>query len=185
MRRTFCSLAVLALAVSVARAEDIANPEFGSWAKHKKGTSITMKTVTSTGGMNIEILTTTTLLEVGADKITVETATVTKLNGMEFKAPGVKREIGKTVNVPKGAAKLDPAGKPPGTVEDGTETVKVGGTEIKAKWFKAKLDVAGTKTESKTWMSDDVPGLMVKMEATTTGAAASTIKMELIEFKKP
>jgi imidazole glycerol phosphate synthase subunit HisF len=185
MRRAFCSLAVLALAVSAARAEDVANPEFASWAKHKKGTSITMKTVTSTGGMNIEILATTTLLEVGADKVTVETATVSKINGMEFKAPGAKREIAKTVTVPGGTPKVDPKAKPPGTVEDGTETVKVGGVEIKAKWFKAKVDVAGNKTESKTWMSDDVPGLMVKMEATTTGAATSSVKMELIEFKKP
>jgi hypothetical protein len=48
-----------------------------------------------------------------------------------------------------------------------------------------KIEAAGTTTEMKIWMSDDVPGTMVKSESTTKSAFASSTKIELIEFKKP
>ena len=182
-------LALLALAVGTASAEDVENPEFASWSKFKKGTTVTLKMMTTAANVTSEVLMTTTLVETGADKVVVETSTVTKFNGMEFKAPAAKRDVAKTIKLPDGVKKPDPKDpkveKPTGTFEEGTETLKIGGTEIKTKWFKAKAEVAGNKTESKTWMSDDVPGSLVKMEATTTGAAPSTIRMELIEFKKP
>ena len=47
------------------------------------------------------------------------------------------------------------------------------------------MEVGGTKSESKVWLSDEVPGSMVKMETTVTGTIASTIKVEMVEFKKP
>ena len=186
MRRvTFALFALLALAVGTASAEDAENPEFASWSKFKKGTTATLKMTTTAANNTSEILMTTTLVEVGADKLVVETSTVTKFNGMEFKA-AAKRDVTKTIKLPDGVKKDDAkGGKVPGTYEEGTETLKIGGTEIKTKWYKAKAEVAGNKTESKTWMSDEVPGSLVKMETTTTGPAAGTLKMELIEFKKP
>lgn len=190
MRRTcLASVAVLALAVTTASAEEIDNPEFASWSKFKKGTSVTLKMSSTAAGMTFETVTTSTLVEVGADKVVLESMGVTKVNGMEIKTPAAKRDLPKTIKLPDNVKKPDPKDakveKPMGTFEEGTETLKIGGTEIKTKWFKAKAEIAGSKTESKTWMSDEVPGQLVKMEATTTGAVVSTTKMELIEFKKP
>jgi hypothetical protein len=181
------SVAVLVLSAGVSRAEDtVDNPEFTTWSKFKKGTSITLKTTSAFNNMTTEITSTTTLVEVGADKLVVETSSVTKFNNMEIKAPPAKRDVMKTITLPKGVKKEDlTAKKPPGTFEEGTETVKVGGTEVKTKWFKFKAEMDGTKTEAKMWTSDDVPGSMVKMESTTTGKVATTLKMELVEFKKP
>jgi hypothetical protein len=45
--------------------------------------------------------------------------------------------------------------------------------------------MAGAKTEAKMWHSPDVPGMMVKMEMSTSGALSSKMTMELVEFKKP
>lgn len=182
------SLAATVLAVGTASAEDFPNPEFASWSKFKKGTSITIKTTTVAAGMTSEITTTTTLVEVGADKLVLTESSVTKAAGMEFKTDPEKRDVPKTVKLPDGVKKPDPKAKvekPAGTFEDGTETLKVAGTEVKTKWYKSKVEIAGNKTESKIWMSDDVPGGTVKMEATTTGMVAATIKTELVEFKKP
>jgi hypothetical protein len=166
--------------------ETIDNPEFTNWSKFKKGTSVTLKSSSSVAGMANEFTLTSTLLEVGSDKLVVETSTVIKAAGMEIKSPAMKRDITKTITLPKGVKKEALAGgKPEGTVEEGTETLKISGMEIKTKWYKAKSEVAGIKTESKVWMSEDIPGRMVKMEATTSGAAATTTKMELVEFKKP
>jgi hypothetical protein len=35
------------------------------------------------------------------------------------------------------------------------------------------------------WMSDEVPGTLVRMEMKTTGTATSETKTELVEVKKP
>lgn len=165
--------------------ETIDNPEFANWSKFKKGASMTVRTSSTFAGMTSEILMTTTLVELGSDKHVVESSTVTKSAGMEFKSPATKRDVTKTLVLPKGTPKPDPkAAKPPGTYEEGTETLKIGGVEVKTKWYKYKSDSNGLKIEAKTWMSDDVPGSLVKMEATTSGVADGTTKVELIEFKK-
>ena len=57
--------------------------------------------------------------------------------------------------------------------------------DVKAKWYKYKADMDGTKTEAKMWMSEDVPGMMVKSEMTTSGAVATKTTMEIAEIKKP
>ncbi|MBA4190367.1 MAG: hypothetical protein C0467_20460 [Planctomycetaceae bacterium] len=187
MRNQMFTVTVLVLTASFANAQDtVANPEFTNWSKFPKGTSVVMKISSTAAGMTSETSMTTTLLEVGADKVVVETATAIKANGMEFKTPAMKRDVAKSIPLPKGTKKEDLAGgKPPGTLEEGTETLKVGGVEVKTKWYRFKLEAGGVTTESKMWRSDDVPGMMVKMEATTTGTVASTTKMELVEFKKP
>ena len=63
--------------------------------------------------------------------------------------------------------------------------LKLAGLDLKTKWTVTKIEAAGTTTEMKIWMSDDVPGMMVKSESMTKGAFASSTKIELIEFKKP
>ncbi len=185
--RLHCLASVVAIVLAAGSAtaqETIENPEFTSWSKFKKGTSITLKTTSTAAGVSSEITATTTLVEVGADKLVLEYSSVTKVNNMEFKADPDKRDVMKTIKLPKVAKKDVKVEKQP-TPEEGTETLKTAGTEVKTKWYKNKAEVAGAKTESKLWLSDEVPGGMVKMEATTTGAVTSTMKMELIEFKKP
>lgn len=187
MRNQALAVAVVALWAGAAAAQGtIDNPEFATWSKFPKGTVVTMKLTSTAAGMTTETVMTHKLVEVGADKLVVESATTVKANGMEFASPGAKRDVAKTITLPAGAKKEDVAGgKPPGTVEEGTETLKISGIEVKAKWYKIKLEAGGNKTETKTWMSDSVPGMMVKMEATTSGTVASTTKMELVEIKKP
>jgi hypothetical protein len=183
--RIASAVAVLALATTTLAQETIENPEFKNWSKFKKGTSVTLKNTTTSGEIKSESTITTTLVEVGADKLVVEMAITAKVNDMEFKQPPMKRDVTKTITLPAGVPKPDPAKKPEGTVEEGTETVKIGGAEYKTKWYKTKTKAAGVEAESKTWTSDDVPGGLVKSETTTTGAAPATVKLEVTEVKKP
>jgi hypothetical protein len=188
MRRlSVLSAVLLALAAGPAAAQEmIENGEFTSWNKFKKGTSITTKVSSTAGGMASEATMTVTLVDVGADKLVLETTGVTKAMGMEFKQPAVKRDVPRTVALPKGAPKPPaPGSKPEGTYEEGTETLKVAGTEVKTKWYKVKAEMGGIKSDAKMWVSEDMPGMMVKVEATTTGTVASETKMEVVEVKKP
>jgi hypothetical protein len=178
--------ATFLLPSSLLAQDKVENPTFANWAKFKKGTSVTMKSVNTVLGMTSESVITNTLIEVGSDKLVLEISSAVKANGMEFKSPPIKQELTKTIELPKGVKKEDfHAGKPPGTYEEGTETIKVGGTDVKTKWYKFKAEMDGTKTEAKTWISDDMPGMMVKTEMNITGKFASTMKMEVVEFKKP
>ena len=179
------SLMVFVIAAAAAQ-EKVDNPEFANWSKHKKGTAVTLKVTTDFGGMNTESRFTTTLVDVQPDKVVLETTGVSTVNGMEIKAPSMKRDVPKEVILPASVKKEDyTAQKPPGTFEQGEETVKVAGGEFKAKWYKTKSSAAGNEVESKSWMSDDVPGRVVKLESATKGAAAIKTKMELVEVKKP
>jgi hypothetical protein len=193
MRRTCLgALALLVLGVGAAGAQEtIDNPEYTAWKKFKKGTAVTLKTTSSAMGFTSEMLMTMAVVDVGDDKIVVETSGVTKTMGMEFKIPAAKRDLPKTIQIPKGVKKPDPkvdpkdVKKPEGTYEEGTETIKVAATEVKTKWYKYRAEMDGLKTNSQIWISEDVPGGIVKMQATTSGTVASETKMELIEFKKP
>jgi hypothetical protein len=176
----------LALAAGAVRAETIDNPEYKSWSAHKAGTTVTMKTVSEFDKMTSEITTTNKLVEVGKDKLVLETEVVSKVMGMEFKQPATKRDVPKTIDIPKAdpgkAPKAEKPEKPEGTTEEGTETLKIGATEVKTKWFKAKVKTPAGEAESQTWMSDDVPGGLVKV-VSKVGDTKTTI--EVTEFKKP
>jgi hypothetical protein len=183
----FTAVVLCALVPGAVAAQDkVDNPEFANWSKFKKGTSVTLKSVSSFNNMSSEATITSTLVEVGADKLVIEMTSAVKSGAMEFKGEPMKRDVSKTVALPKDFKKEDFAkGKPPGTYEEGTETLKVGGMDVKTKWYKYKFEVEGTKTEAKMWMSEDVPGIMVKSEMTASGALATTTKMEITEIKKP
>ena len=187
MRRASLALVAL-LAVGTASAEEVPNPEFVRWSKFKEGTSTTQKMTHTIGNLTMAATVTTTLIEVGTEKLVIESAVVVRINGMEAKEAILKTDVTKTVTLPKPVKKDDPGdGRPSGTFEEGTETLKIGGTDIKTKWFKFKSEADGVKTVGKAWLSDDVPGNMViKQELTiTSGVVTVTDKMELIEFKKP
>ncbi len=53
-------------------------------------------------------------------------------------------------------------GRPDGTTDEGKENLKIGGTEYKTKWYKFKRKQDGVDVEGQIWMSDDVPGKLVK-----------------------
>jgi hypothetical protein len=181
--RMLCIVAVAAIA---ARAED--NPAYTSWAKVKAGTVVTYKTDSTTSIMGMENKTSSTLTytlkELTDEKAVVELQTVTVIMGNEIKGPPIPLTHLKTA--PKGTTTAPGAENVKTTKpEEGTETVKLGGTEYKSKWTKVKISVAGSDSESTTWSSDDVPGLLLKSETTAKGVVSSKTVTELVSVKKP
>ena len=185
LRFPLAVLVVAAVLAGPAFAESVDNPVYKSWAGQKKGTVVTVKMATDFGGQKSESTMVSTLIELTADAVTIETLTVTKVNGMDFKAPAMKLEVKKTMELPAGKKKED-FDKPEGFIEGGTETVKVGGVEYKTKWMKIKTKVNDVEVESKTWTSDDVPSMVVKMDSKTNiKGMAGAMTMELVSVKKP
>lgn len=182
---------ILALVVSLGGGaagaqEKMENPTYASWAKHKVGTAITLKSTTTSTMFSSETLIGMKLVEVTGEKVVIETTGKSKVAGMEVELPPMKQDHLKTIELPKGAKKEDlAAGKPAGTTKEGTETVKVGGQDVKTKWYEYEVKTKDSAMTAKMWMSDDVPGSLVKMETKVLTPLAADTKMELVEIKKP
>jgi hypothetical protein len=140
----------------------------GSWA-HLKTTS-----VVNAGGQKIPsvIETKMTLVAKTADKVTIENEVI--MGG---------RSISKTkMDLPLKGAAAATAAKPPAGAQfkTGSETITVAGRALKCITSEGVMDAGGTKTQSKTWISDQVPGGLVKSQSSN---AASETKMEMVDFK--
>ena len=166
MKRSVQSLFVAALICvggSFCLGQQVDNPQYKSWAKFKPGTAVTMKT--DAAGTTIE--TTTTLVEVTPEKVVVESKM--KMAGMEgMDMPATKMDIPAKVAQAAGGTATGPA---PVTKD---EEVEVAGKKYKTKVTETKSG----DTVSKTWTSDEVPGMMVKMESGTTKMALSAITIK-------
>jgi hypothetical protein len=149
--------------------------EWDAWNSFKEGSSVTIDMEAS--GMKMK--TTTTLKKKEAEVLTVES--VTEMSGN--KLPGQERKITK----PKEGAtdqNCKKCGKPAKDHVKWTEAkekVKVGDKELECTKIDAKMNDCDGKEQgtSVSWYSNDVPGGIVKMEATYGG---STTKMACSAF---
>jgi hypothetical protein len=161
-------LAAVALLAGGVR-EDMDNPQYKAWSKCKPGAFVKFKMTTEVAGTKTESEMTTKLVELSAEKAVVETAMVFGGNAL----PGAKQEIPAKIKKVEGQANVE---KP----KEGEEEIEVAGKKVKAKWVESTIDAGGTKTVSKVWMSDEVPGGTVKVE--TKGPASTS--MVAVEWKK-
>jgi len=160
----------------------IDNPEYASWSKFELGTWLTVKMMMESTDMSHESMQIVKLLEVGSDNLVLETDMTMTIAGRKTHAT-VKRDVPKTHAPPSDDHKAD-AAKPAVKLEEGSETLTVGGAEYKCKWKHTKVSVNGKETDMKTWHCDEVPGGMLKMETTTGAAGAIKTRVDVLEFKK-
>jgi len=189
-RRTFARALAAALivcggAVAVATAQAPAqglvdNPQYTSWAKHKPGTSITMKMSQAMGGQNRDMELKQTLKEVKPDELTVEL----QMSAMGQTMPATPLKIKSKVSPDEAKYGQLPPGAKADVKEVGTESVTVGGQTYNCKVSEVTGEAEGTKSTGKLWRSDEVPGEIVKMDMTTEGANPGTMKMELVSVEK-
>lgn len=181
MRLLLTSL-VLVSASSAVRADEIENPEFTNWAKFKAGASMTLTSTVHINGKPTKQSLTETLVEVTKDKVVIATEVTITVQGQVLAPNALQREVPKTLKLKKGEKKEDVlAGRPAGTVEEGNETLKLAGTEVKARWFRYKAEAC----EGTVWVSDAVPGRVVKHMRTEGGEVPVNSQLELSAFKKP
>ncbi len=165
----FCA-AVLAFAF-LARADDKAtNPVYDSWAKVGVGTVVKLDQTTDAMGTRATMEMTQTLTEITPEAVKVEMKMTMVVAGNKTDLPA------KTVTI---AAKPAEAGDPSTKPAETTEDVVVDGKTYSCKVTTKSMQKNGMTINAKTWACTDVPGTIVKSEATTTGAVASTSSMIL------
>jgi len=170
--------AAMFLAVSSARAEQVANPAYEAWSKFKVGTTVKLASETVAGTNTIKNTTTTKLLEITPDKAVVETTISMNMSGRVMDMPPQKQDIKAQIEKPSAATAAEAEKAKSAT---GEEDVKIGDKTYKTKWTEVNIVHNGVMVHLRTWMSDQVPGGVVKMTSNTEGANASSTKAEVAE----
>lgn len=184
--RFVCCFALFVLAGS-ARAEDVENPEFVSWSKHKKGTVVTLKKIDSASGSGTQWVVTYTLHEVASDHVTIVLQIAIELPEGDMKPIAHQYTVPKSKKLAKEERAADVrAGKPDGAFDEGKETLDQNGIKLKTRWFKYKTAARGRSWEGQVWLSEDVPNLVVRRHETFIGDDAPVVTvLNLVEIKTP
>lgn len=166
--------------------ESVENPQYASWAKFPPGTLIVQRTTSETEGVEGKTVTTLTtkLIEVAPEFVKLESQSSSRrFDGHEETNPPGTFKVPRLLVLPTGMKKED-FGKPAGAKEQGEEAVAVAGREYKARWYTGKDRNEGGEVSVKTWVSDEVPGTLLKSVSRTTGVK-KLVTIELVEFKVP
>ncbi|MGN6366799.1 MAG: hypothetical protein ACTHN5_00780 [Phycisphaerae bacterium] len=195
------AVCVTALSGAAARAEQVDNPEYASWAKFKPGTTVTFSEVTDRntpkGEVKSEMIITKKLVEVKPDVVELELTEKAGAGhgGMIIVNPTVRKMKvrAKTEKEKEGVA-------PNGIVEvkdlkEGKEKVDVMGKSIDATTQeKTMVSTKSTLVSGpmgnirfvlnehiKSWFSSDVPGRMVKCVMEVEGPPKTTTTATLTD----
>jgi hypothetical protein len=186
--RRALALVVLVVAVPLVSAQDVANPYYKFWSKAKPGATAVYKETTKLSGPaadsapdGTDIKTVTyKLVELNAERAVVETR-VTQQENFGFVESAPTRHIY--------PAKMSKAVLEDLLAETGAKGVaamlKVGDKELKVMALTGNLKKGGETVDFKVWLSDEVPGGIVKRIRTTkvNGELAADTTVELVSFK--
>lgn len=149
------------LAVSLAGAETVDNPEYKQWAKFKPGAWVKYKSETVFRDQKTSKEMTTKLISVTSEKAVVETAMVMITGDQKMDMPG------QSVDVPaKVEKKTEPATAEKPQTKEGDETIEVAGKKLKCHWTETTMKTEGGGTAvSKVWMWEEIPGSVARTES--------------------
>jgi hypothetical protein len=181
-----CVVAIaLLVSTNTSRAADemVDNPQYAGWSKFKAGTSVKYAQNTVAMGQTTNGEITMTLIAITPEKATIQTKMSMMMNGKNMDMPAQQLDIPAKVTKAEAKETGEPAGSANADTKQGTERIEVAGKSYDCKWTQVTSEQNNMKAVAKTWLSDEVPGKMVKMEATTTGQANSTTKMTLASIE--
>ena len=172
-----CVLGLIAVLVSPALADEMVdNPAYQSWAKFKPGTEITYSNETSAAGMNMNMDMTHKLMDLSAEKATVETTIQSPMTGTQ------KQTMTHPAKVEKDKAQTQgkvPEGMKASATPLGKETLTIDGKSYECEVTKFSGEQQGMSMEGKSWTCEKIPGTLAKMEMAGKGEQTFTTKMTL------
>jgi hypothetical protein len=156
------------------------NPHYLAWSKFKPGTRVDLDMNIAVGGQKMVTNVAMTLSDVSAEKAVVDS--IAKITVPGFPAAGVREEKQTrtfAAKVPQSEAER--AFLPPNAIgqskETGAETISAGGKEYRCTIREFDGTIQGQPAKGTMWRNDQIPGGLVKMEA--SGSPNMTVTMEL------
>jgi hypothetical protein len=168
---------LLALSCPLARAEDsVANPKYLAWSKFKPGSSETFEADIQSQGTRYHIQTTQTLVSLSDDAAVVETVSTATVQGQKPNQ-STKRETFKARAGPTDLKQL------------GEKEVDAMGKTFKCKVFEgtgkpaAAANANPTAMKGTIYISDDVPGGLVRLDAVGADGKIQTFILTAMDAK--
>jgi hypothetical protein len=159
--------------------EMVPSPQYTSWAKHKPGTVVTMKSDMTTAGMAMTMDMTQTLKEVNPDKAVVDVGVKLNMGGMNQESKQVNEIAAK---VAKGH-EVVPADFQGTSKQVGNEKLTVAGKSYDCTVYEIAGDSPQGKSTGKIWHTPEIPGGMAKMEMKVEGQMGATISMNVVSIQ--
>lgn len=172
MKHTMVTVfAVLALASSAA-AQQVDNPAYAAWVKFNEGSMARYTGNTKTMGMDTTIESSITLKSKSSDRVVVEIRRKVTTQGDTVEEPVVTQAI---------PAKVPPERAPK---QNGEVDLENDGKVLRCRIYeRGEVLKEGINLMTRTWMSDTVPGGVVRIESKTEGHISMNTFIDLKEFK--
>lgn len=160
-----------------------ANPEYAQWAHFKPGTYVTLERKVFEHGENkvgvVEAMAhppgaavmriNTKMVDLDKDKATLEETRIDLGDGSETQMPADKVTLFANGQVSNASDSLWEPSKPQPVKEtEGDEDLTVMGNKLKTHWVETSIKMGNEVSTAKDWLSDDVPGGLVKEETKKT-----------------
>ena len=176
-------LALMSILLTLAPSEDVESPIAKSWAGREVGTSITLRSVTESKGRQVSTTTVDRLVSVDDAKVILERSTTVEADGQTTELESTSLEYRRKFPLLPGV-KPEEIGRPKGVVASGQETIEVAGEEYEADWYETEGTTEAGPSTTRSWISDEVPGKLLK-SVTKVPAADKTTTITLIEIGTP
>ncbi|MGC2756782.1 hypothetical protein [Candidatus Binatus sp.] len=160
-----------------------ANPEYSQWAHFKPGTYVTLERKVSEHGENhvgvVEAMAhppgaevmriNTKMVDLDKDKAVLEETRIDLGDGSETQMPADKVTLFANGQISNASDSMWEPSKPETVTEkEGDEDVTVMGNKLKTHWVETTIKMGNEVSTAKDWLSDDVPGGLVKEETKKT-----------------
>lgn len=165
-------------------ADQVEHPAWVNWSKFPVGTRVTMRSVTKIKGMVSSTVETTTILTQKNDKAVVirksfAVAGEPKPNPDDYVETTIKRYF----PLLPGA---DPSkvGKPAAVAEAGAAKIDLLGKTYEAEWYESRATTEAGPATTRTWISHEMPGQIVRSVTEVKAAGKSTVE-EVVAIDLP
>jgi hypothetical protein len=160
-----------------------ANPEYAEWAHFKPGTYVTLeRRVFEHGENNVGVVEAmahppgasvmrinTKMVDLDKDKAVLEETRIDLGDGSETQMPADKVTLFASGQVSNASDSMLEPSKPQTVKEtEGDEELTVMGNKLKTHWVETSIKTGNEVSTAKDWLSDDVPGGLVKEETKKT-----------------
>ncbi|MCS7033967.1 MAG: hypothetical protein NZ561_08220 [Phycisphaerae bacterium] len=165
------SLAPLLL-TAAAGAQSVANPLYSAWVRFETGATSRYTGVSRTLGVETTIETTMKLIEKAGDRVVIEVSRKVTSGDDTVEESPRKEEIRAMIAQ---EAAMVPAGEEPATA---------GGKEYPCRVYQQQRKEGDLLLLSRFWLSDEVPGGIVKIDSKVEGPIAINTLLELKSFSR-
>jgi hypothetical protein len=163
--------------------EDVENPQYTNWSRFPVGTSVTTKDQVIKDNKSITTITTTKLISKTEKNIILSTVVSSDATGMLVTNDPWETVIKRQFPLLPGVDKTK-IGRPQGTIATGMETIEILGKKYQSEWYDIKSSTEAGPAITRTWISMDMPGMVIKSSTEVKNANRKTL-LEVTELKIP